>query len=166
LNVEADKLATSAILNHLKKDRALEVIMNPFCKAYLRNGKNIITNSETVTLQTKWTSKNIKGYFKGRFEYKLGQIEDIDWDAVARARKQMSIEELNFATKLLTGWVTTGKRKALYGDLVVGCHRCGAKNLMTISYNATANKQLRSRQWPNSANTPILSRQSQRWLTL
>jgi hypothetical protein len=35
MNAQADKLATQAIITSLKKDKFLNVITNPFCKAYL-----------------------------------------------------------------------------------------------------------------------------------
>jgi hypothetical protein len=44
MNVQADELATHTILSALKKDKRLDAVINPFCKAYLRNGNMYRTN--------------------------------------------------------------------------------------------------------------------------
>jgi hypothetical protein len=51
-------------------------------------------------------------------------MKDLNWTALAMARKKMDPGEQIYATKLLTGWLATGTRKELYGDTIVGCHRC------------------------------------------
>jgi hypothetical protein len=128
LNVDADKLATAEIVNHKKKDRLLHAITNPHCYAYLVNGNTRQTHKEMEALRTNWSGSKIKEYFKTRFEYKsVTTIHSINWDALEMARRKMSLEEQIYSTKLLTGWIASDTKKALYGDLVVGCHRCGGE---------------------------------------
>jgi hypothetical protein len=126
LNVDADKLATAEIANHKKKDRLLHTNTNPHCYAYLVNGNTRQTHKEIETLRSNWRGNTIKEYFKTRFEYKsVTNINSINWDALKMARRKMSPDEQTYSTKLLTGWIASDTKNALYGDLVVGCHRCG-----------------------------------------
>jgi hypothetical protein len=126
LNVNADKLATAEIANHKKKDRLLHTTTNPHCYAYLVNGNTRQTHKEMEALRTNCSGSKIKEYFKTRFEYKsVTTIHSINWDSLEMARRKMSLDEQIYF--LLTGWVATDTKKALYRDLVVGCHRCGGE---------------------------------------
>jgi hypothetical protein len=75
------------------------------------------------TSQRKWKGREIQRYFKRRFSYDESSLKDLNWTALAMARKRMDPGEQIYATKLLTGWLATGTRKELYGDTRVGCHR-------------------------------------------
>jgi hypothetical protein len=88
MNVQANKLATQAIITSLKKDKFLNVITNPFCKAYLRDGKMYRSNKETEHLQRKWKGKEMRAYFKKRFTYDEPTMRDLNWTALAMARTQ------------------------------------------------------------------------------
>jgi hypothetical protein len=46
MNVDTDELATEAIIDSLKKDRVLNAIPSPYCKAYLQEGKMYLTKKQ------------------------------------------------------------------------------------------------------------------------
>jgi ubiquitin len=125
LNVEADQLATAAILGTLKKDTVLQVIKNPYCYAYLLQDGMIITRNEKEILQTKWRGALMRKYLKTRHKHKEPEMKDINWDSFRLARDRMTCNEETYSTKQLTGWLPSGTRKEMYGDQVTACHRCG-----------------------------------------
>jgi hypothetical protein len=93
----------------------LHAITNPHCHAYLLNGNTRQMHKEIEVLRNKWRGTKIKEYFKTRFEYKsVTTINGINWDALEMARRKMSPEEQTYSTKLLTGWIASDTKKALY----------------------------------------------------
>jgi hypothetical protein len=72
-----------AILTSLKKDKYLNFITNPFCKAYLRDGKMYHSNKEMENLQKKWKGKETRAYFKKQFDYDEPTMNDLNWKVLA-----------------------------------------------------------------------------------
>jgi hypothetical protein len=95
MNVQTDELATHAILKSLKKDNYLNLITNPFCKAYQCDGKMYRSNKEIENLQKKWKSKETRAYFN----FDEPTMNDLNWKALAMATKKMDPGEQTYATK-------------------------------------------------------------------
>jgi hypothetical protein len=134
MNVVADGMATKAIEMRLKKDEILEVTRNPYCKAYLLNDGATMTKDEDHHLRTKWKEFELQSYFMGKQNYEqIETLEDVNWAGIRIARD----------TKLMIGWLPTGRRLQWYGDLVTTCHRCGGEESADNLLRCGANEERR-----------------------
>jgi hypothetical protein len=141
LNVEANQLATAAILGTLKKDTVLQVIKNPYCYAYLLQDGMIITRNEKEILQTKWRGALMHKYLKKWHNHKEPAMKD-----------RMTGNEETYSTKQLTGWLPSGTCKEMYGDQVTACHRCGGIETNDHIIQCPRQEWITSSHWQISRN--------------
>jgi len=122
LNVAADHLATYA----LHRDWTVPKYPTlPSCKAYLLKNKTIITSAEKQTLSLEIPTSEFFEYLRGRLP---DDIDDFSWPTYRSMRRRQTYEGKIFTTKLLTGWLPTGRRMHLVNERTDAdcphCHQC------------------------------------------
>jgi hypothetical protein len=134
LNIEADALATKALSEVTPETRFLDIIKTEYCRAYIvnknenENRRETMTRGEAKMLKEKLLGKQLIQYLEERFGFdeEKRTIEKVNFDGLRLAKRSMDAAEIRYANKLSVGWLPTGNKLELYGDVVTKCHRCNS----------------------------------------
>jgi hypothetical protein len=128
LNVFADRLATTALVDHMTRAKPAPLLALPTTTVYLgREEGDLVTSTEKSILNHRFFETELRHYLQDKFDWKDETYIAINWSAYSRAIQSLTPSLQVFVTKWCVNWIQVNRREQHTGFHDGLCPCCGSE---------------------------------------